>query len=114
MLEGRGISQFREHGCRPQVGKKIALFTQAQKRFFGTLVARQRIVFRPANCAEQHRIGILRKLERRRRQGLARGIISDTTHQRAFGFDFHAVAAQHLKHLDSFGHDFGAYTISSE
>src|SRR3569833_291548 len=53
---------------RPQVRKQVQFFSDAQQPALGAFVARQRVVFRAADRAQQHGVGLLRQLQARIRQ----------------------------------------------
>ena len=50
----------REQQCRAQVGEQFQARAQRQQAALGTLIHRQSVPPLTADCAEQHRIGVLR------------------------------------------------------
>ena len=55
-LERGAVGERIEHLGRPEVGEQAQLLAQAQEAALGLLIERQRVVFGPADRAEQHRI----------------------------------------------------------
>ena len=66
---GRSVEaprQFRVHLRRAQIGEQAEFLAQAEDRLLRALGARQRVVLRVADGAEQDRVGLARQRERRR------------------------------------------------
>ena len=66
-LERRRGGELRIEQRRPQVGEQRQRLADAQQALLGTQLARQRVVLRTADRAQQDRVGRLRERERRRR-----------------------------------------------
>jgi len=97
-------------GIREQISQ-----AEAEQRLFGPQLTRQLVVFRPADGAQQHRIGRLGELQRRRRQRLAGLIVGRAAHGRGFELDFKTVIpAQALKHLHRLGHHLGTDAVARQ
>ena len=114
-LERRGRGKLRVENRRAQVGEQLQLRTQPEQRLFRPQLARQRVVFQPADGAQQHRIGRLGELQRRRRQRLAGLVVGRAAHGRGFELDFKTVIpAQALEHLHCLGHHLGTDAVARQ
>src|SRR5205085_12246911 len=80
----------------------------------GTLVARERVVLRAADRAEENRVGVFRELERGRRQRIAVRVVRNAADERFLGLDRVTFAPQRIEDANGFLQDFGPDAIARE
>ncbi len=80
----------------------------------GAQRARQRVVARSADGAEQDRVGAPRQLERRVGQRLSGRVVTGAADRRGFDRQVEAVGAQALEHAHGLGDDFDADAVAGE
>jgi len=94
-----------------EVGKQPQVLAQPQNGLLGPQVALEPVVFPVAHGAEQHRVGLLRQLERGLGQRVAVRGVGGTAHQGLLELERQA---QGLQDLERFGDDFGADAVTGE
>ena len=114
VLQRRSIRQFGVQQRWSQIGEQPEFLANAQQSLLRTHGPGQRVVFRTADCAEQHGIGCLRQCQCLRRQRILGGVIAGSADRRLFHFDLQAVARQALKHLYRLLDDFGTDSVTGQ
>ena len=94
-LERRRRGELRDRGS-PAAGSRTgrAPCGCRSSALLGTQLARQRVVLRSADGAEQHRVGRSRERERRVGQRIARRVVAGAADRRGLGLERQALRAQ--------------------
>ena len=110
--ERGGIRELGENRRGPQVGEQIELLAEPEDRVLGAFFARQRVVTRTPDRAEQDGIGLCRELQRRFGQRITRGVVGRAADGRLLDLERKAPPLQRGEHLDRFGNDFRADAVA--
>ena len=115
LFQRRGFRQRRIADCRAQIGEQFHLLAQAQQAGFRANVIGNTIPLRPANSAEQHRIGAKRLCHVIIRNRLAMGVIGRTANQTLIQHEPRAFLLVHpVDELAHFRHGFRANAVAGE
>ena len=98
----------------PQVREEAELAANAEDALLRAHLPRQRVVFRAADGAQQHRIGRARQRERRGGQWRLCSVVTRAADRRRFRLDRQSVALQHAHDLLRLGDDLGADAVTGE
>jgi hypothetical protein len=114
-LEARGFGERRVAHRRPDVGEQAEVLAQPQQARLRAHVIRHRVPFRPADRAEDHRVGGLGLGHRVVGDRDAVGVVAAAAHQPLFGLE--AVGAAIVEEPDDLlhlGHHFGTDAVAGK
>ncbi len=110
-FERRGIGKFGIKNRRTQVGEQAEILADAQQAAFGPQLARVIVPLRTTDSAEQHGIGLLGKLLRRRWKRIFRRVDGTAAELRLFHLEFQI---ERLEHAHRLGGNFRADAIAGK
>src|SRR6266852_3165501 len=111
-LQRRGAGELGVNARGPQIGEQIELLAESEYRLLGALFARQRVVTRTADRAEQDGIGGSRQLQRRPGQGITRGVVRSASNAGLLHLEHGAFSPQRVEYLDRLGNNFRADAVA--
>ncbi len=114
-LQGRGVGQRVEHHRRAQIGEQIHFLAQLEEAALGAQFERDRLPFRAADRAEQHRVRGHRLGQRGVGQRHAGGVIGGAADEALGNLEAGDVAAiEELDHAHHLAHDLGADAVTRQ
>ena len=111
-LQRRRIGQLRIQHRRTQIREQTEVLADRENALLRTHRARQRVVTRTTDCAEQNGIGRFRDSLCRFGIGMLLRVVRDSTQIGGLAFDRDAFTAEDIEHLRCFGDDLGTDAVA--
>src|SRR5689334_21685939 len=110
----RSVGELRKNRRGTEIGEQVQLLPEPEDRLLGPLFARQRIVLRTADRAEQDRVRSFCERERRLGYRVSGGIVGGAADRCLLQLEHEALRPEGIEHFDRLGNDLRTDAIAGK